>query len=407
MGAGSYGQTLKRQGLQSFLWTQFLGAFNDNVCKIRHLDGGGRGRRSGGGRNCPLVGVVFILPFLLFSGYAGQLADRYSKRTVLIVTKALEIVAMILAVIAFSAARFDWMLAVLFLIALQATFFSPAKYGIVPEILPDRELSRANGLLEMSTFVAIVLGTAIGGFMFAAWKDSLTTIGLALLVIAVVGSLTSLGIPHGAAHRARAPPAPATRRGLHPAESVRRPRPRLEAPRRGSRAVAHRARHLLLLVPRRAAADACSCSSDRRRWASTRCAPASSRRSWPAASALGSLVAGRLSGDKVELGLVPLGSIGMGVFALILPVDRSVVLGPPARASRLLGFSGGLFAVPLNALLQQRPGRARKGPAARDQQLPQHRSASCSRPARCGCSTRGSDWPPNRSSSGSACSRWS
>ena len=61
----------------------------------------------------------------------------------------------------------------LFLIALQATFFSPAKYGILPEMLPDRDLSRANGVLEMSTFVAIVLGTAIGGFMFDAWRDQL------------------------------------------------------------------------------------------------------------------------------------------------------------------------------------------------------------------------------------------
>ena len=114
----------------------------------------------------------------------------------------------------------------LFLLALQATFFSPAKYGIVPEILPDRELSRANGLLEMSTFAAIILGTSIGAFMFAAWKDSLPTIGLALLAIAVVGSLTSLGIPQGASPRARSAVyghhGQRQRRGLDP-DSIRSP----------------------------------------------------------------------------------------------------------------------------------------------------------------------------------------
>src|SRR5262249_57058091 len=107
---------------------------------------------SGGSGELPIVGVVFILPFLLFSGYAGQVADRFNKRTVLIVTKALEIVAMALAVVALYAHSLNGMLVVLFLLALQATFFSPAKYGIVPEVLPDGELSRANGLLEMSTF---------------------------------------------------------------------------------------------------------------------------------------------------------------------------------------------------------------------------------------------------------------
>ena len=184
---------------------------------------GGGGHRRGGGADAhgseqlSSVGVVFILPFLLFSGYAGQVADRFDKRTVLIVTKALEIVAMIGAVIAFGAGRFDWMLGVLFLLALQATFFSPAKYGIVPEILPDRELSRANGLLEMSTFAAIILGTSIGAFMFAAWKDSLMTIGFALLAIAIAGSLTSLGIPQ-APHRRHA----RKRRGLDP-DSIRSP----------------------------------------------------------------------------------------------------------------------------------------------------------------------------------------
>ena len=89
-----YRETLKRRGLQPFLWTQFLGAFNDNLFKIVvsmlavHMVAAGRG-----GRELSIVSAVFILPFLLFSGYAGQLADVYSKRTVLVVSKSLEFLA--------------------------------------------------------------------------------------------------------------------------------------------------------------------------------------------------------------------------------------------------------------------------------------------------------------------------
>ena len=163
MTAPSYRQTLGRQGLQPFLWTQFLGAFNDNLFKIVvSLLAVHAASQAHSGRELSIVGFVFILPFLLFSGYAGELADVYSKRTVLVVTKSLEIVAASLALVAFLAGHLNLTYAVLFLIALQATFFSPAKYGILPEMLPDRDLSRANGLLEMSTFVAIVAGTAIG-----------------------------------------------------------------------------------------------------------------------------------------------------------------------------------------------------------------------------------------------------
>src|ERR671934_1828777 len=97
-----YRETLNHRGLQPFLWTQFLGAFNDNLFKIVvsmlavHLVAAARA-----GRELSIVSAVFILPFLLFSGYAGQLADVYSKRTVLIVTKSLEIVATTLGLIAF------------------------------------------------------------------------------------------------------------------------------------------------------------------------------------------------------------------------------------------------------------------------------------------------------------------
>src|SRR5262249_29249070 len=82
-----------------------------------------------------------------------------------------------------------------FLFAVQATFFSPAKYGILPEVLPDSELSRANGILEMTTFAAIVLGPAFGSFMFDAWHAQLWIVGAIVVAIAVSGTATSFGIP--------------------------------------------------------------------------------------------------------------------------------------------------------------------------------------------------------------------
>src|SRR3954470_13746446 len=195
MATHTYRETLKHRGLQPFLWTQFLGAFNDNLFKIVvsmmavHLVTAGRA-----GRELSIVSAVFILPFLLFSGYAGQLADVYSKRTVLVISKSLEIAAAGLGLIAFAFNHLQLTYAVLFLIALQATFFSPAKYGILPEILPDRDLSRANGVLEMSTFVAIVLGTAAGGYLFDASRGHLWVIGALVVGVAVIGTATSFGI---------------------------------------------------------------------------------------------------------------------------------------------------------------------------------------------------------------------
>src|SRR5207302_8595379 len=141
-----------------------------------------------------LAGVVFVLPFLLFSGYSGHLADAISKRTVLISVKVFEIAVMTLALAAFFSTRMELMLLVLFLMALHSTIFSPAKYGIVPEMLPDKELSRANALLEMSTFVAIILGTSIGTFLFTIWKDEPWKMGLAMIAVAAAGFAGSFGI---------------------------------------------------------------------------------------------------------------------------------------------------------------------------------------------------------------------
>lgn len=351
MTAHSYGDTLEHRGIQPFLWTQFLGAFNDNLFKIVvSMLAVHAATPETAGRQLSIVGVVFILPFLLFSGYAGQLADVYSKRTVLIVTKSLEVVAAALGLFAFMAGQLNLVYAVLFLIAIQATFFSPAKYGILPEILPDRDLSRANGLLEMSTFVAIVAGTAIGSFMFDAWKDQLWLIGVVVVIVAGVGTALSFGIPAVAAA------SPGTRIARNPWREIGLGMATLRRSRVLWLTVLGISYFwflgaLLQLVMILFGTQVMGLGD---RWTGILTTFAA------VGIAAGSLAAGRLSGDKVELGLAPIGSIGMGVFAILLSGSaHSFALAGFNLA--MIGFFGGLFAVPLNALLQQKSGDEEKG----------------------------------------------
>src|SRR5215469_6663909 len=192
-----YRSLLASGGFQGFLWTQFLGAFNDNVYKMIVSVGAVEldADRVLGARYLALAGGVFVLPFLLFAGYAGQLADRFSKTRVLQATKALEIAIMLAGMAALHARSVNLLLGVLFLLAVQANMFSPAKYGILPELLSEAQISRGNGLLEFSTFAAIILGTSGGTFLFARWKDEPLVMGAMLLGIALVGSAASIFIP--------------------------------------------------------------------------------------------------------------------------------------------------------------------------------------------------------------------
>jgi acyl-[acyl-carrier-protein]-phospholipid O-acyltransferase / long-chain-fatty-acid--[acyl-carrier-protein] ligase len=348
MASDSYRATLRNPGLSSFLWTQFLGAFNDNVFKI--IVSFAAMAAYGEVRGMSLAAAVFVLPFLLFSGWAGHLGDAFSKRSVLVATKVLEVVAMALAVVALLGDNLPLELTVLFLMAAQSTFFSPAKYGIVPEMVPTGDISRTNGLLEMSTFAAIVLGTTAGGELYELWHAQPWRLGLVLVGIALAGTVTSFGIP-----RVRAAN-PGQRFAWNPFAEIGRGIARLRPDRTLWMTVIGISYFWLLgallqqvLLP----------------WGQETLgvgAGAAARLYTALAIGIGagSLAAGRLSGRKIELGLVPLGSIGMGLFSLLLAVaPQSYTL-----ASVLLvgvGFSGGLFAVPLNALLQHRPAAAEKG----------------------------------------------
>jgi MFS family permease len=160
--------------------TQFLGAFNDNLFKqlvlLLSITGVDEALKSEAADNQWLPMLMFAVPFLLFTGYAGYLADRYSKRTIVVWAKVAEIVAMGLGAAAFTmygVSRAMWpMYTVLFFMAAQSAFFGPAKYGILPEMLRDRDLPRANGFMLMTTFLAIIFGTAVAGVLLADHRTS-------------------------------------------------------------------------------------------------------------------------------------------------------------------------------------------------------------------------------------------
>jgi acyl-[acyl-carrier-protein]-phospholipid O-acyltransferase/long-chain-fatty-acid--[acyl-carrier-protein] ligase len=350
MAAGKYSDILKDRGFFCFFLTQFLGAFNDNFYKIIvtliALD-----IPAGDGiEYIPMIGGLFIIPFLLFSGYAGYLADVHSKRDVLVAVKVFEVFAMGLGFLAFFVDRMEPMLAVVFLMGLHSTFFSPAKYGILPEMLPEKDLSRGNGLLEMSTFMAIILGTALGGTIYEAWKDRLGWIGLILIAIAGLGTITSLGIT-------RVPPSGSAKRFvLNPIAEIWDGTKRLYSDRplwltvMGISYFWFLGAFLQMVLP--------LFGKEILQLGETRIGLL-----WTSAAigiGLGSLAAGRLSGDKIELGLVPLGSVGMGGFSVLLFLVRPF-FEFAAICLVLIGFAAGFFAVPLNALLQQRSGPEDKG----------------------------------------------
>lgn len=349
---GGFKSLLKDRGFHAFLWTQFLGAFNDNVYKIivsmRAVHVAANSESSS--LYLSLAGAVFVVPFLLFSGYSGHLADAISKRKVLISVKVFEIFAMSLGFAAFFSTRIELMLVVLFLMALHSTLFSPAKYGIVPEMLPDADLSRANALLEMSTFVAIVLGTSIGSFLFSAWKYEPWKMGLVMIAVAIAGFLVSLNITRVPASGAGAP------FRLNPFSEVIT----------GTRhLLKERALTLTVIGISYFWFLGALFQMDLLLFGSE-VLKASDLKVGLMVTALavgigaGSMLAGRLSGNKVEMGLVPLGAIFMGIFCIGLHSAASSYTASVVMLS-LLGLASGLFIVPLNAYLQQRSDSHEKG----------------------------------------------
>ena len=192
-------QLLKQRRFAPFFWTQFLGAGNDNIFKFAFTvlatyhaaEWGGLDSKLAG----PIIGGLFIVPFMLFSATAGQLADKYDKASLARWVKNLEIVFMLVI-----AGGFIWQSALLlfvgvFLMGCHSTLFGPVKFAYLPQHLSDSELTGGNGMVEMGTFVAILLGTMLGGTLVAIPGIGPTYVGVTSLVIAAVGRVAAQFIP--------------------------------------------------------------------------------------------------------------------------------------------------------------------------------------------------------------------
>src|SRR5579871_338153 len=240
------------------------------------------------------------------------------------------------------------MLVVLFLMALHSTVFSPAKYGIIPEMLPETGLSRANGLLEMTTFMAIVLGTSISSFLFDFWKP--WQLGLAMVGVAVVGLLISLRIPRTNAEKTIEPfrwnPFADVIIGT---KHLLRDRPLWLTVLGISYFWMLGALFQLNLLLY--ASEVLHVDHRHMAWMITALA---------VGLGVGNLLAGKLSGDRVEMGLVPVGSFLMGLAAVALAATKSSY-GWSIAVLTLMGIVSGPFIVPLNAFLQSRAESAEKG----------------------------------------------
>ncbi len=343
--------------------TQFLGAFNDNTFKnalvVLLTYQAAQWTTISPGILANLAAGVFILPFFLFSATAGQLADKYDKSRLARLVKILEIVIMLVAGVGFSLHSLGWLLLALFLLGLHSTLFGPVKYALLPQHLQPDELLGGNALVEAGTFVSILLGTLAGGLL--AGTGNASAIAGAGLAVAVAGYIASRAIP-------LAPP-PQPNLPIHP-------NPLSETWRNIGFARQNRSVFLSILgiswfwlfgalflaqFPAYAKSVLGGDESTVTLLLAT----------FTMGVGLGSMVCERLSGHHVEVGLVPLGSIGLTLFGLDLslaspnalpalaPLTVEQLLGLAATWHvladlALIGLFGGIFIVPLYALVQMR-----------------------------------------------------
>ncbi len=192
-------QLLKEQRFRPFFFTQFLGAFNDNIFKTALITLVAFHAASltdiSGAMLATVLPGVFILPYFLFSASAGQIADKYEKSQIIRLVKLFEI-----AITLFASAGFFlhsiWLLATaLFMLGMHSTLFGPVKYAYLPQHLLENELIGGNGMVEMGSFVAILLGQVLGAWLATLANHEIFT-SITILLIATLGYYTSRGVPH-------------------------------------------------------------------------------------------------------------------------------------------------------------------------------------------------------------------
>jgi acyl-[acyl-carrier-protein]-phospholipid O-acyltransferase / long-chain-fatty-acid--[acyl-carrier-protein] ligase len=344
----------------AFLVAQFLGAVNDNAFKITLIlivlsKVAGEASQV---RYSSLATALFPIPFLLFSPLAGYVADRFPKHRVLLCAKLPEVVAMALATIGFHWGSIPFLFFVLFFAATQAAFFSPAKYGILPEVFNDVDISAANGILELTTDLAILIGSVVGVYIYSLFSSNLTAAGIVFVAIACLGAIAIMFVPR----------APAGNRDANFAWNVFASFSRDYAEVRNNATLFYTlvgitwfgflGSFFLTVIPVFGKSELGLSEAGTGLLLALLSIGIGS----------GAVVAGRLSHKHVEIGLVPLGSVGITIFSLLLVRSGAGPIVPIIRLPLnttveiiLLGFAAGFFIIPLNAMLQQRAPAGMKG----------------------------------------------
>ena len=350
-----------------FFATQFLGALNDNIFRnglvILVTFQGVRVAGMNHSQLANVAGALFILPFFLFSATAGQLADKYEKSMLMRRIKLLEIALMLIAALAFVAESYSVLLLVLFLMGCQSTLFGPVKYAYLPQQLATEELVGGNALVESGTYVAIILGLIVGGLAVAIDPENQATLAVCLIIVALSGYFASRQVP---ATSAVDPDLKINWNAW--AETWR-----IVGFARAERSVFLAilgiswfwffASAMTLQIP--------AYTQDILN--GNEVVTTSLLIAFAIGVGIGSLLCERMSDHRIELGLVPFGSIGLSAFAIDLyfaqPVASSTAVASLAEFLSqpgswrvlidlsFLGAFGGFYSVPLYALIQKRSKR--------------------------------------------------
>ena len=354
---------LKQRRFGPFFGVQFLGAFNDNVFKnalvIMLTFQAASMTTMSSGLLVNLCAGLFILPFFLFSATAGQLADKYEKAFVTRLVKIFEIVIMIVGALGFYWLNLELLLIALFMMGMHSTMFGPVKYAYLPQHLKKEELVGGNGLIDAGTFIAILLGTILGGTLIGMQPHGSMWVSGAAIVIAVLGYWVSRSVPVSPA------PSPDLKINWNPITETWANLKFLRTNRtvflsilgiswfwfygamflsqfpNYTKDVLGGGEHVVTLL----------------------------LAVFSVGIGLGSLLCEKLSGHKIEIGLVPFGSIGLTIFAVDLffasPTSHGTALGAMAFMQQagswrvlfdllMIGIFGGFYIVPLYALIQSR-----------------------------------------------------
>lgn len=353
---------LKTRRFAPFFLTQFFGAFNDNVFKNALLilftfSAAYRADMNASLLN-NLAAGLFILPFFLFSAFAGEVADKYEKSWLIRKIKQGEIVIMGLAAVAFWFNSAFALLLILFLMGTQSTFFGPVKYSIIPQHLSSRELVGGNALVESGTFLSILLGTLLGGIL-SKLDNGPEWVSLTVIIIAIAGWLSSRQIPLAPAAN------PDIKINFNPLKETFNT---IQFSRENHGVfLAIMAISWFWFLGAAYLTQLPKYTQDVL-WGDQTVVTALLA-FFSIGIAIGSLLCEKLSGHKIELGLVPLGSIGLTVFGVDL------FFSPPSHSGEIIGFLrffaspesyrvlldfvaigvfGGLYIVPLYAMIQER-----------------------------------------------------